>query len=51
MDLSYNIEIMIVPLSVKFKVLQVELYIGWQDPVNHLEDFKAHTFSIIIPKR
>lgn len=37
MDLLYNLEIMVMPLSPKFKVPQVEMYKGFKDPVEHLE--------------
>lgn len=42
MNLSYNAEIMAVPLPPKFKVPLVEMYDGSKDPGELLETFKAH---------
>lgn len=41
-DLPYNAEIMMVPFQPKFKVLKIELYDGSENPIEHLETFKAH---------
>lgn len=42
MNQAYNTELMAVPLSPKFKVPSIEMYDGFEDPVEHLETFKAH---------
>ncbi|XP_042944579.1 uncharacterized protein LOC122278456 [Carya illinoinensis] len=41
-DLPYSARIMVVPLPPKFKVPQIDMYDGSKDPVDHLENFKAH---------
>lgn len=41
-DLPYIAEVMAVLLSLKFKVVQIEMYEGSKDPVEHLKSFKAH---------
>ncbi|XP_042972828.1 uncharacterized protein LOC122304635 [Carya illinoinensis] len=33
---------MAVPLPPKFKVPQIDMYDGFRDPIDHLENFKAH---------
>lgn len=42
-NLPYNNEKMVVPISLKFKLPEVELYNRSQDFVDHLENFKAHS--------
>lgn len=41
-NLSYSAEIMVMSFPPKFKMLQVEIYNGFKDPVQHLEKFKTH---------
>lgn len=41
-NLPYSNEGMEVPLHPKFKVPQVDMYDGSWDPVDHLENLKAH---------
>lgn len=41
-DFWYNMEIMVVPLLLKFKVPQIKMYNGSTDPIEHLETFKTH---------
>ncbi|XP_042944641.1 uncharacterized protein LOC122278527 [Carya illinoinensis] len=49
MDLPYSDEVMPVLLPPRFKVPQIDMYNGYRDPVDHLENFKAymtlHDFS------
>lgn len=41
-NLAYSTKVMFMPILPKFKVPQMELYDGSQDPVDHLENFKPH---------
>lgn len=41
-NLPCSADIMIAPLSLKFKVPQIEPYDGYGDPIEQLETFKAH---------
>lgn len=40
--LAYTEEVMVVPLSLKFKIPTMELYDGGRDPLKHLDTFKTH---------
>ncbi|XP_042969059.1 uncharacterized protein LOC122301741 [Carya illinoinensis] len=42
MDLPYSTEVMVVLLPPKFKVPLIDMYDGSRDPMDHLENFKAH---------
>lgn len=42
MDLPNCAEVMVIPLSPKFKAPQIEIYDGSKDPSKHLETFKTH---------
>lgn len=41
-DLPYNIEVMAVPLPLRFKVSQIDVYDGSRHPLEQLETFEAH---------
>lgn len=41
-NLPYSAEVMAMPLPPKFKVLQIDLYDGAKDPLEHLDTFKTH---------
>lgn len=41
-DLPYSKRIMVIPLLPKFKVSSVDMYDGSKNPIDHLENFKAH---------
>lgn len=41
-NMPYSAEIMVVPLSPKFKISQIKLYDKSKDPVEHMETFKTH---------
>lgn len=41
-DQPYSAEVMAIPLPSKLKVLQIEMYDGSRDPVDHLKNFKVH---------
>lgn len=50
-DFSYNNKIMTITLSPKFKVPQVELYDGSQDPIKDLENCKVQQYSMVTLRR
>lgn len=41
-NLPYNVEVMVMPLPLKFRVAQIELYDGSNDRLEHLDTFKTH---------
>lgn len=41
-SLSYNEEVMVVPLPPKFRIPLLETYDGTRDPLEHLETFRAY---------
>lgn len=49
MDPSFGAHIMMEPLLKYFKMLQLEIYDGSTDPLDHLESFKApmHLYGAI----